>query len=151
MDRPRFPYATFKHDPAELVRVVLFPGEADQVCKELGCTLAQLRRWQTGAEAVPRPVFAFLRLWRRRTLGPQYGAWRDAYVDEDGTTLRHASGVGVRIEDVTKLAEYRRLSALCTQQAETIERLMVERNFYRNQCTREATFGLMLNRIFRTP
>lgn len=149
MDRQRFPFATFKHDPAELVRVVLFPGDPNDVCQELGCSVAQLRRWQTGVEAVPRPVFAFLRLWRRRTLGPQYGAWRDAYVDEDGTTLRHASGIGLTLDDFTKLREYRRLSRLCAEQAETIERLIIERNFYRNQCTREARFGLMLNRIFR--
>ncbi len=54
MDRQRLPYAKFKHDPDKLLRVVLFPGDPAEVCKELGCTLAQLRRWQTGAEAVPR-------------------------------------------------------------------------------------------------
>lgn len=38
---------------------------------------------------------------------------------------------------------------LAERQADLIEQLKTERDFYRQNCHRQARFGLMLNRLFR--
>lgn len=148
MDR-QFPRADFPHDPDELVRVVLFCKDADGARREIGVTLDQWQRWQRGREAVPRTVFAFLRLWNRRQAPPSWGAFAGLEYDAEHDALRHAMLRHlITWADIASLPELRRQKRLAEAQAETIERLLIERDFYKAQCSREARFGLMVNRLF---
>ncbi|POZ60696.1 hypothetical protein C2I19_17560 [Chromobacterium alticapitis] len=51
--------------------------------------------------------------------------------------------------EVYRLPDYRRAQRLVEQQAELIERLMKERNFYRKNCHQQARFGMLLNQVFQ--
>lgn len=151
MDRCKFPRAQFKHDSETLIRVVLFCPNAKAAAKQLAVSWVQFERWQRGVEPVPRAVYEFLVLWGQKTAPSGWGAFSGLRLDDEGEFLRHhAFRHRIRFDDLASLPEYWRLQALATAQAETIEQLIVERNFYREQCQREAKFGLMLNRIFRT-
>ncbi|MCL6263155.1 hypothetical protein [Craterilacuibacter sp. RT1T] len=150
MKRSQLPRAEFDHDPDELIRVVLFCPHPDKAIKMLGVTKSQFEAWQRGIEAVPRSAFAFLVLWGQKTAPSGWGLFSGLRLDDDGDYLRHhAFRHRIRFDDLASLPEYWRLQALAQAQAETIEQIIIERNFYREQCQREAKFGLMLNRIFR--
>lgn len=66
------------------------------------------------------------------------------------TSLLLPAGYRVTIDyaEVERLADYRRLFHLRTMQTDLIERLMIERDFYRDNCHRQARFGLMVNGLF---
>ncbi|KIA79379.1 hypothetical protein QR66_16300 [Chromobacterium piscinae] len=75
------------------------------------------------------------------------GPWQGFKID--GERLQSPWGDAMTFNEWFELPEYRRASRLAAEQAELIERLMAERDFYRENCARQAKFGLMLNRIFR--
>ncbi|MGR2681453.1 hypothetical protein [Chromobacterium haemolyticum] len=58
-----------------------------------------------------------------------------------------ATGERINYEEVAFLSEYRNARRLAAQQADLIERLMTQRNFYRDNCHRQARFGMLLNRL----
>lgn len=148
--KTKFPTATFNHDPDELIRVVLFCPHADQARKELGANKIQFERWQRGNDPVPREVFAFLKLWAREKAPASWGLFAGLYIDKDSGLMQHtAFKHRIRFEDIAALPEYWRLKTLAERQTDTIEKLMMERDFYKENCHRQAKFGLMLNNLFR--
>jgi len=144
----RFPRCDFPCNPDDLIRVVCF-GDAEKMAAMLYVTVEQIERWRTGQEAVPYAVYAMLKSQDKPQLGEMWGEWQGFYLDR-GRLVSDEYRAAVSLDDVLKLREYRRLDRLVVEQAETIERLIVERDFYKAQCHREAKFGLMLNRIFKS-
>lgn len=143
----RFPRCDFPCNPDDLIRVVCF-GDAEKMAALLYVTVEQIERWRTGQDAVPYAVYAMLKTQDKPQLGEMWGEWQGFYLDR-GRLVSDEYRAAVSLDDVLKLREYRRLDRLVVEQAETIERLIVERDFYRGQCHREAKFGLMLNRLFK--
>ena len=142
------PRANFPCDSIELAKV-MFSANDDATAKELGVSLKEWMDWKTGNKPVPKVVWLYLSQKRDMTLPKRYGVWSGFMVD--GERLVSPWGDAVAFDEVIMMKEYRRAADLCQRQSELIERLMTERNFYRENCHRQAKFGLMLNNLFRDP
>ncbi|MEO4030529.1 hypothetical protein ABH313_21085 [Chromobacterium vaccinii] len=141
------PWCEFPCSPDELVRAVSF-GDIETVAAEIGVSAQQLAYWRRGREPVPRVVYLWLRHRSETVLGAQYGPFKGFRLCDRGDALV-CPGTGIRVNhaEVERLPEYRRAQRLASDQAELIERLMVERDFYRKNCHRQARFGMLLNRL----
>ncbi|PTU65946.1 hypothetical protein DB032_13925 [Chromobacterium sp. Panama] len=70
-------------------------------------------------------------------LGKQFGSFWGWSLAHDGQALIFpATGERINYEEVALMRDYRRAKRLAVQQAELIERLMIERDFYRENCHR---------------
>ncbi|UTH73591.1 hypothetical protein [Chromobacterium sp. IIBBL 290-4] len=117
--------------------MLMFSNDDQAAAREVGVTVAQWQAWKYGDEPVPKVVWLYLKLKRELE---RMGSWRGFQID--GERLISPWGDGMRFEEWFQLKEYRRASKLAEQQAELIEQLMKERDFYRENCHRQARFGL---------
>ncbi|PXX51199.1 hypothetical protein [Aquitalea magnusonii] len=148
MMRRKFPWCEFSCSPTELVRAVCF-GDLYTVASECGLQPDQLGRWRSGREPVPKWAFILLSGRNSVTLPASAGPWRGFRVSDDGLLLEcPATRVRLRYEDVAMMPEYRKAHRLVQEQAELIERLMMERDFYRRNCHHQAKYGALLYRLF---
>ncbi|WP_152681895.1 hypothetical protein [Chromobacterium subtsugae] len=146
--KPNQPWCEFSCSPDELYRAVSF-GDIETIAAEMGVSAQQLAYWRRGREPVPRVVYLWLRHRSDTTLGPQYGPFRGFRLCDRGDALVcPATGTRVNYAEVILLPEYRRANQLVMRQAELIERLMIERDFYRQNCHQQARFGMLVNRLF---
>lgn len=141
------PWCEFPCSPDELVRAVCF-GDIEATATELGIPAQELAYYRTGRKPVPKVVYLWLRHRSDTQLGHQFGPFRGFQLDDRGDALIcPATGERINYDDVAMMRDYRNAQRLATQQATLIERLMVERDFYRENCHRQARFGMLLNRI----
>ncbi|WP_146042162.1 hypothetical protein [Chromobacterium sinusclupearum] len=143
MKRVFSPRTDFVCDQMEL-GVLMFTNDDAATAKRLGVTVTEWQKWKYGDKPVPRWLWLLLRLEKE---AERRGPWRGFRAD--GDRIISPWGDSMRFDEWMQLQEYRRASRLATEQAELIERLMAERDFYKENCTRQARFGLMLNRLFR--
>ncbi|QRO33899.1 hypothetical protein [Chromobacterium violaceum] len=141
------PWCEFPCSPDDLVGAVSF-GDIETVAAEIGVSAQQLAYWRRGREPVPRVVYLYLRHRSETILGAQYGPFQGFRLCDRGDALV-CPGTGIRVNhaEIARLPEYRRAQRLASDQAELIERLMIERDFYRKNCHRQARFGMLLNRL----
>ncbi|MDF0607087.1 hypothetical protein HZU77_015785 [Neisseriaceae bacterium TC5R-5] len=132
----------FRCNSMELA-VLMFTSDDKAAAKDLGVTLEQWLRWKSGEDAVPKLLWLYLTLRKKHNA---MGFWKDYYVD--GDKLVSPQGDGIAKDEWHKLREYRHAHRLAVQQTELIERLMTERDYYRQQCHKNAKFGLMLSHLF---
>jgi hypothetical protein len=147
MRKRNFPRANFPHSPERLFGVLCF-GDAEALAARLYVTVEQVERWRDGTDEVPFAVYEVLRSQDKPVLREQFGEFAGFYFDRGRLVSDHYK-VAISLEDALNMREYRMLSGLVEKQAETIERLLVEKDFYRRQCHREAKFGMMINRLFK--
>lgn len=140
------PRTDFQCDTIELVKL-MFSADDEASATELGVKQSEWLAWKTGKKSVPKVVWLYLRQKRDMTLPEKFGVWRGFTVD--GERLVSPWGDAVAFDELPMMTEYRRAADLSRRQAEMIERLMTERNFYRENCHRQAKFGLMVNNLFR--
>lgn len=140
------PRADFPCCPLELAKV-MFTSDDDATAAELGVSIKEWMRWKTGAKPVPKVVWLYLSQKRDMTLPKRFGPWAGFKVD--GKRLVSPWGDSVHFEELPRLPDYRRAADLAERQADLIERLMMERDFYRENCHRQARFGLMVNKLFK--
>ena len=76
------------------------------------------------------------------------GVWNGTRAEGSRLIMPAGYQVGIEYAEIERLADYRRLFHLRTMQTDLIERLMIERDFYRENCHRQARFGLMVNSLF---
>lgn len=146
--RRKIPWCEFSCNPSELIRAVCF-GDVYTVANECGLDPEQLGRWRSGREPVPKWAFILLSLRNKIELSPSAGPWRGFRVSDDNQFLEcPATRARLRYEDVAMMPEYRRAHRLVREQAELIERLMIERDFYRSNCHHQAKFGAILHGLF---
>lgn len=112
-----------------------------------------MRNWLTGADEMPVMLYELLAMqvvcMLPGTAG-QFAGWR--VLDGQrftGPGIEHRGGI--TFDDVYRMPEYWRASSLAERQAELIERLMRERDFYKRQCELEARHGVLLRSMFDTP
>ena len=137
------PTTTFKCDELELARL-LFSHDHQESANELGVTIRQWNAWLTGAKPVPRHVWLYL---KQKKDMEALGKWRTVNIQQDRITMPW--GESISFEEMAKIREYRRAHQLVQDQADLIEHLMMERDFYKENCHRQARFGLMLNDLFK--
>lgn len=137
----------------ELVRLFFFGRSESEIAEVAEVHLRTVQAWKQGRKPVPAPIARLLRLMSSRTVLENSGPWTGAYASGTRLVLDEAAGFGVSIEfeEVFRLKDYRRIYHLGTQQSELIERLMMERDFYRRNCIQQAKYGMLINSIFPSP
>ncbi|MBX9296048.1 hypothetical protein VA599_10720 [Chromobacterium sp. TRC.1.1.SA] len=141
------PTTTFPCRPDDLYRALCF-GDAKTLANELDVTPQKIERWRRGRDPVPKLVHYYLTNRTATTLGEQFGPFRDFRLSNRADALVcPSSGVRINYAELQLLAEYRRAHKLAQQQAELIETLMRERDYYRQNCHRDARYGMLLNGI----
>ncbi|WP_158300710.1 hypothetical protein [Chromobacterium sp. ATCC 53434] len=142
------PFATFPCSPDDLYRAVCF-GDVTEIAAETGATPQDVEAWRAGRTPVPRAAFLWLHHRNSTKLGPQYGVFREFELCPRGNALVcPATGIRVNYAEIALLPDYRRAHRLAQQQAELIEKLMKERDYYRQNCHRDARYGMLLSRLF---
>lgn len=96
---------------------------------------------------MPKVIWLYLSQKRDMTLPTRFGVRGGFRID--GKRLVSPWGDAIGFDEVAMMSEYRRAADLSRRQAELIERLMMERDFYKANCHRQARFGLMVNNLFR--
>lgn len=139
------PRAHFPCDALELAKV-MFTHDDEATAKELDVPIKEWMAWKTGAKPVPKVVWLYLSQKRDMTLPKRFGVWSGFTVD--GQRLVSPWGDAIGFDEIPQLVEYRRASSLVQRQADLIKCLIVKRDFYRENCHREAKFGLMLDKLF---
>lgn len=135
--------------PDELIRLFHFTLQHEQLAAELEVSSEQLQAWKDGKEPVPGIFVRYMQQRERRnTIDSPGSPWDGAQAN--GTRLHLDAGhlIDLEFAELARLPEYRRLYHLYEQQAELIERLLIERDFYRRQCHQEARFGMVINSLF---
>ncbi|KJV28657.1 hypothetical protein VI06_11595 [Aquitalea magnusonii] len=122
---------------------LMFSADDTKSAKELGVSVQEWMDWKTGVTPVPKVVWLCLKQKKElEEMKPLRG------FTIEGNRLNSPWGP-MLTEEIGRLPEYRRAAKLVEMQAELIERLMMERDFYRDNLDRQARFGLMVNNIFR--
>jgi hypothetical protein len=108
-----------------------------------------MRDWLTGNQPMPRMLYELLALGELCELPSTAGLFAGWRVEKgerlSGPGIEHKGGL--HWLDIARLPEYRRLDHLTSKQADLIERLTRERDFYKRQCELETRAGLMLRKI----
>lgn len=122
----------------------LFTHDNQALADELGCSLRLLIDWKTGKKVPPDLVLRYLKLKHEAEARP--ACWRGfEFVDK---RLVFPFGGGISYDELHLLPSYRRSLLLVQQQAELIEKLMMERDFYKRNCHQQAKFGIVINSLF---
>lgn len=135
--------------PDRLIGLFHFGRSENELAEVLDVAVSTVRAWKAGLRPVPSIYIRYLDLLDSKTLNCPGSPWHGAIAE--GTRLIVPTGYAASIQfaEVDRLNEYRRLYHLHQLQSDLIERLMAERDFYRENCHRQAKFGLMLNNLFR--
>jgi len=135
--------------PDELIRLFHFTLQEADLAAELDIGRDQLTAWKEGKEAVPGVFVRYMQqLERRNTIESPGSPWHGSQANGTRLTIDAGHRLAIEFDELERLADYRRLFHLYTQQADLIERLMMERDFYREQCHKQARFGMVLNSLF---
>lgn len=127
-----------------LLAKVMFTSDDKGIADEIGVSIKKWQAWKTGKEPVPKLVYLYL--VQKRKLA-SIGKWEPLIIDNE--RLKLPWGENINMAELVNVREYRRAADVATRQADLIEKLMAERDFYRENCLRQAKYGLMLNRLFR--
>lgn len=144
---PRFPVAGFRPVPNDLFEVLFTLPEAEQA-DAMGVSVDLLHLWKDGLAPIPLIAYKMARLIAGelpRSFKPFDRAQvRDGRLVLAGQDWRDS----LSFEEIVDMPYMRQCVNLCRIQADLIERLTLERDFYKRQCRREARFGLILNKLF---
>ena len=137
----------------ELVRLFFFGRSEAEIAEVAEVHLRTVKAWKQGKKPVPAPIARLLRLMSSRTVLENSGPWTGVYASGTRLVLDDVAGfdVSIEFEEIFRLKDYRRIYNLGTRQFELIERLMMERDFYRRNCIQQAKYGMLINSIFPSP
>lgn len=152
MSDRKFPVAGFRPVPLDLFEVLHALPEPE-MCVELGVNAFVLRRWLDGAEPVPLIAYKLASIIAGRTLPASFGPFAGARFESGRLFLDGYAGKewGLSAENLKHLAYLRHYETLANGLDAELRRTKKERDFYKGQCSREAKYGLMLNRMFKPP
>lgn len=122
----------------------LFTHDNQALADELGCSLRLLIDWKKGRKVPPDLVLRYLKL-KHEAARPV--CWRGfEFVDQ--RLVFPFWGESLHYDEIHLIPNYRLAHRLTEQQAELIERLMIERDFYKRNCHQHAKFGMVINSLF---
>ncbi|AMC34246.1 hypothetical protein [Janthinobacterium sp. B9-8] len=144
-----YPRAGFYPKPAtEALLSALLALPASDMCDALGISLETHLGYLTGQIPTPKIVFLFAQVIAGQELGKGWGKFSGMRIEGDWLVLPgYDKKEGIRYEELKNLWHTRQTLALASGYTRTIEKLMLERDFYKRQCRKEARFGMMLNQI----
>jgi len=144
----RLPYCPGVNQAA----VVHVAGEfkAYKLARHYNVPLNKMKAWLAGDEAMPLMLYELL-AFRVRCELPEtaglFAGWNIVNGERfTGPNLDHKGGL--HWSDIDRMPEFRRADSVATKQADLIERLMKERDFYKRQCWLETRHGLVLRQMF---
>ena len=134
--------------PDDLIRLFHFRRSEQEIADALGVNVVQVQEWKAGNQPVPLMAVKLLQLLDAGDTLRCAEPWNGSHAD--GTRLHIDCGqrLGIEFEELERLPTYRRLYHLHSLQTDLIERLMLERDFYRRECHNQARFGMVLNQLF---
>ena len=134
--------------PDEVVRLFHFGRTDRDLAEALGVTVETVTSWKAGDQPVPLMAVKLLRLLDSGHTLKCAGPWNGSRAE--GTRLHLDCGHDLALEfaELERLPDYRRLYHLHHLQTELIERLTIERDFYRRECHQQARFGMVVNQLF---
>ena len=151
--RREFPiHSNWKHvEPDELVRLFHFTMHEKDLAAELDVTEAQIRRWKDGKEPVPSIYVKYLQRYQRRHVIEAESPWNGATAVGERLVIDPGISLSLEFEELERLPRYRQLYHLYSKQTDLIEQLLIERDYFKAQCHKQARFGMVLNSLFPDP
>lgn len=128
----------------------LYTLPASQVAEICGTGLKTVEEWKNGTQAVPFAILQLLRFCALGVIPDGFGVWSGWQLTADRFGPAGEKG-NARWEEILCIQDYRTDRSLTEKQADLIEALTRQRDFYKRQCSLEARTGLMLANINETP
>lgn len=123
-----------------LAAFTLPPSHMADLC---GVGITTVEAWRDGSTEIPLACYRLLKLVALGIIPPGFGRWAGwRFVDD--RIYCPGDNKGVRWEEVVFMDHYRLNESLVKLQAETIEQVTRQKDFYRRQCGLESRLGLML-------
>lgn len=135
--------------PDQLIRLFHFGRSENELAKTLAVTPQTISEFKSGLRAVPAMAVKLLELLDGKTLHAAGSRWHGARAAGDILELPTGHRLTLNFAELERLETYRRLYHLHSLQTDLIERLIIERDFYRKQCHSEARFGMVINQLFK--
>lgn len=135
-------------EPDELVRLFYFSMHENDLAAELDVTIAQIQRWKNGKEAVPGIYVKYLQRWKRRNTIEADSPWNGTAAIGERLVIDPGVSLSIDFAELERLPRYRQLYHLYSKQTELIEQLLIERDYFKAQCHKQARFGMVLNSLF---
>jgi hypothetical protein len=111
-----------------------------------------MRDWLTGNAEMPLMLYELLAMRVRCRLPATAGFFAGwTIINGERFTGPGITHGGLHWVDIERLPEYRRVDRVADKQAELIEQLIRERDFYKRQCELESRFSFMLRSIVDGP
>ena len=144
-----YPRAGFYPKPAtEELLTALLTLPASEMCEALGISLQTLLDYLSGKVAVTKTIYMFAQVIAGQQLGPGWGKFAGVRIEGDWLVLpNYEKKEGIRYEELKNMWHMRQALVLTGGHLRTIEKLALERDFYKAQCFKEARYGMMLNQI----
>lgn len=134
--------------PDELIRLFHFRRNEQDLADALGVDVLQVQAWKTGKQPVPLMAVKLLRLLDAGNTLRCAGPWNGSRATGTRLTIDCGIDMAIEFDEISRLPTYRRLYHLYHLQTDLIERLMIERDFYRRECHQQARFGMVINQLF---
>lgn len=107
--------------------------------------LNKMKAWLQGDEAMPLMLYELLAFRVRCEMPATAGMFAGWHIVDGqrftGPNLDHKGGL--HWTDIDRMPEFRRADSVASRQADLIERLTKERDFYKRQCWLETRHGLL--------
>lgn len=134
--------------PDELIRLFHFGRTEQQLADDLDVSVDQVKAWKAGDAPVPGMAVRLLRALDNGNTLQCAGPWNGSRAEGSRLVIDSGYRLSLEFQELERLPTYRRLYHLHSLQAELIERLMMERDFYRRECHSQARFGMVINQLF---
>jgi hypothetical protein len=137
----------------ELIRLFYFSMQPAEIADLADVKLSEVQAWKEGKKPVPLVVVRLLQAVLSKDTIQCDSPWSGARAQGSRLVLDDSLGysLGIEFDELARLNEYRRLYHLGTMQADLIDRLITERDFYRHNCHQVSRYGMLLNSIFPPP
>ena len=143
----KYPKTSFKCNQNDLM-LCLYSETASDIALLCGVGIATVERWRDGTENVP---FMAWQLIQFKALGkvPKFcGEWSGWRFIENRLYAPTAGKGAATLDEIMFMHDYRIDRKLNIAQAELIDSLLRQRDFYKKQCGLEASLGLMMHNVF---
>lgn len=138
-------------EPDELVRLFYFSMHENDLAAELDVTTEQVKRWKDGKDAVPGIYVKYMQRWQRRHVIEAASPWNGTQAIGERLVIDPGISLSIDFAELERLPRYRQLYHLYSKQTDLIEQLLIERDYFKAQCHKQARFGMVINALFPDP
>nr|WP_229797481.1 hypothetical protein [Jeongeupia chitinilytica] len=139
---PVFDFAPAPNPSETLMMIRSLPPAT--LAESMGIEVDELECYARGRKKITRMVYAFIRCVTGAELPAGFGEFAGMRIERGRIIARpnqHHS-CGIRYDDLVHMEYLRTCGELAKGQANLIERLSKERDFYRRQCSKDSRYGM---------